>query len=85
MPNTRSRIELTAEDQRELIEDAHILQISSIDPDGPPHQVPLWFVFDDDGVITFTTYSSSQKVKNLECDLRFTALTEIGDAYDPNT
>jgi PPOX class probable F420-dependent enzyme len=82
MPNAQSRIELTAEEQRELIEDARILQIASIDPDGLPHLVPMWFVFDDEGVLTFTACGSSQKVKNLERNPRFTALTETGDAYD---
>jgi PPOX class probable F420-dependent enzyme len=74
MPNARSRIELS--------EDARILQIASIDPGGLPHLVPMWFVFDDDGVLTFTACGSSQKVKNLERNPRFTALTETGDAYD---
>lgn len=74
MPNARSRIELS--------EDARILQIASIDPGGLPHLVPMWFVFDDDGVLTFTACGSSQKVKNLEHNPRFTALTETGDAYD---
>lgn len=82
MANARARIQLTEEEQRELIEDARILQIASIDPDGRPHLVPMWFVFDDEGVIAFTTYGASQKVKNLERDPRITALAETGDAYD---
>ena len=82
MANARARIQLTEEEQRELIEDARILQIASIDTDGRPHLVPMWFVFDDDGVMAFTTYGSSQKVKNLERDPRITALAETGDAYD---
>lgn len=82
MANARARIQLTEEEQRELIEEARILQIASIDPDGRPHLVPMWFVYDDDGVMAFTTYGSSQKVKNLERDPRITALAETGDAYD---
>lgn len=82
MPNARSRIQLTNEEQRELIEDARILQIASINPDGRPHLVPMWFVYDDEGVLVFTTYGSSQKVKNLKRDPRITALAETGDAYD---
>ncbi|PZC43936.1 MAG: Nitroimidazol reductase NimA, pyridoxamine 5'-phosphate oxidase superfamily [Chloroflexi bacterium] len=82
MANARSRIQLTEDEQRELIEDARILQIASIDPDGRPHLLPMWFVFDDQGAIAFTTYGSSQKVKDLERDPRITALAETGDAYD---
>ena len=82
MPNARSRIQLTEEEQRELIETARILQIASINPDGRPHLIPMWFVLDDEGVLAFTTYGTSQKVRNLERDPRITALAETGDAYD---
>jgi nitroimidazol reductase NimA-like FMN-containing flavoprotein (pyridoxamine 5'-phosphate oxidase superfamily) len=82
MPNTRSRIELTEEEQRELIDDTRIFQSTSIDPDRLPHLVPMLFVFDDEELLAFTIYGSSQKVKNLERDQRVTTRSETGDTYD---
>lgn len=82
MVNQRSRIELTAEEQRELIEHARILQVASINPDGRPHLVPMWFVLDDAGRIAFTTYGRAQKIRNLERDPRMTVLLEAGEAYN---
>ncbi|MBM3141007.1 MAG: TIGR03618 family F420-dependent PPOX class oxidoreductase [Chloroflexi bacterium] len=81
MVNQRSRIELTAEEQRELIDSARVMQVASIGSDGRPHLVPMWFVYDDDGRLVFTTYGSSQKVRNLERDPRMTVLLEAGTAY----
>ncbi len=82
MPNARDRIRLTEAEQDELLETARVLQIASILPDGRPHLVPMWFARDDDGLLIFSTYGSSQKIKNLERDPRITALAETGHEYD---
>ena len=82
MVNQRERIQLTTEEQRELIDDSRVMQVASINPDGRPHLVPMWFAFDDAGAIVFTTYGRSQKIQNLERDPRVTLLFETGDAYN---
>lgn len=82
MPNARTRIQLTAEEQRELIASARVMQVASINPDGRPHLVPMWFERDDTGAIVFTTYGRAQKVLNLDRDPRITLLFETGEAYD---
>lgn len=82
MPQGRSAITLTEAEQRELLESARILQVASLNPDGRPHLVPMWFELDDEGVIVFTTYGASQKVVNLERDPRVTVLAETGTAYN---
>lgn len=82
MPSARSRIELTEEEQRELLGRAGTLQVASIGANGWPHVVPMWFAEDDDGVLVFTTYGKSQKVVNLERDSRITVLAETGTAYN---
>ncbi len=82
MPNRRAAIALTDDEQRELIAQARILQVASLNADGRPHLVPMWFEMDDEGVIVFTTYGTSQKVVNLERDPRVTVLLEAGDAYN---
>ena len=81
MPSQRTRIALSEAEQRELIEGARTLYVSSINRDGSPHLVPMWFAIDDEGLIAFTTYAASQKVRNLERDPRLTVLIEAGDTY----
>ena len=82
MPSGRSRIQLSEAEQDELLEDARVLQVASILPDGRPHLVPMWFARDDEGLLVFTTYGNSQKIKNLERDARITVLAETGTEYD---
>jgi len=81
MPGRRNS-ELNPEEEEELLASARVLQVASINADGTPHLVPMWFERDDQGVVIFTTYATSQKVRNLERDPRLTVLVEVGDAYD---
>ena len=82
MPNPRARLVLTEAEQAELLNEARVLQVASINRDGTPHLVPMWFEMDDEGVIVFTTYGTAQKVLNLERDPRITVLAETGTAYN---
>lgn len=82
MTNQRNRIELDEAEQHELLAAARTLQVASLNPTGWPHLVPMWFCVDDDGLIAFTTYGTSQKVRNLERDPRVTVLVETGEAYN---
>ncbi|MCK9487144.1 MAG: TIGR03618 family F420-dependent PPOX class oxidoreductase [Dehalococcoidia bacterium] len=82
MTNRRRAIELTEDEQRALMAEARILQVASINADGRPHLVPMWYEVDDEGLMVFTTYGTSQKVVNLERDPRVTVLLEAGDTYD---
>lgn len=82
MPNQRTSIELTDSERDELIATARVLQVASINPDGTPHLVPMWFERDDDGLLVFTTFGKAQKVRNLERDPRLTVLVETGTAYN---
>jgi len=56
------------------------LQVSSNDPDGYPHLVPMWFVVEG-GKIVFRSFSKSQKILNLRRDPRLTVLAEEGNGY----
>jgi PPOX class probable F420-dependent enzyme len=82
MTNQRTRIALDEGEQRALLEQARTMYVASLNADGRPHLVPMWFALDDDGVIAFTTYGVSQKVRNLERDARITVLVETGTAYE---
>lgn len=81
MVNLRDRIRIPDEEARSMIETGRHLTVASIRPDGRPHLVAMWYVLDDDGLIVFTTYAKSQKVKNLQRDPRVTAMLEDGVGY----
>lgn len=80
MPLKRKQIELTPEEQLDLLANARKLHAATIGPDGQPHLIPIWFVLVDDAIV-FTTYGKSQKIANLERDPRITLLGEDGDSY----
>ncbi len=56
------------------------VQVATIGPDGAPHLTTLFDVVHE-GRIAFWTYTSSQKVRNLERDSRITCLVETGTDY----
>jgi PPOX class probable F420-dependent enzyme len=76
----RGEIQLSSEEQRELIDSERIVVVSSLGLRGWPHSMPLWYV-PRDGEIWIYTYAKSQKVKNLERDPRATLLVETGHEY----
>jgi PPOX class probable F420-dependent enzyme len=80
MPSRRDQIELSGDEQRELIAGERIVVVSTLGPRGWPHVMPLWYV-PRDGEIWIWTYAKSQKVKNLERDPRATLLIETGVEY----
>jgi len=82
MVNKRRTIELDYEEIRKLLRTERVLQVASINKDGTPHLVSMWFALEEDGSLVFTTYGRSQKVKNLERDPRVTLLVESGERYD---
>ncbi|GAB3653438.1 PPOX class F420-dependent oxidoreductase [Actinocorallia lasiicapitis] len=64
----------------ELLHGANKLQLGTINPDGTPHMVTMFYAMVDDR-IAFWTYGRSQKARNLERDPRVTCLVELGDDY----
>ena len=77
----RADIQLSPEEQRELIDSERVVVVSTIGRRGWPHSMPLWYV-PRDGEIWVYTYAKSQKVRNLERDARATLLLETGEEYD---
>ena len=76
----RDQIQLTPDEQRELIDSERVVVIGSFGPRGWPHLMPLWYV-PRDGEVWIWTYAKSQKVRNLERDPRATLLIETGHEY----
>jgi len=81
MPKRRDEVRMTDDEIRSFIEGQKTVQVATINRDGTPHMVPLWFAIVD-GDIVLETFTKSQKVKNLERDPRLTILLEDGEVYE---
>jgi PPOX class probable F420-dependent enzyme len=77
----RDLIRMNDEEIRAFLEEQRTLQVATIDHDGWPHLVAMWYVVID-GQIVFWTYAKSQKAVNLRRDDRLTCLVETGTRYD---
>jgi PPOX class probable F420-dependent enzyme len=76
----RAEIQLSADEQRQLVESERVVVVGSFGPRGWPHLMPLWYV-PRDGEVWIYTYAKSQKVRNLERDPRATLMIETGHEY----
>ena len=79
--NRRDLIRMSDEEIRAFLEEQRILQVATIDHDGWPHLVAMWYRLINDEVV-FWTYAKSQKAINLRRDARLTCLVETGERYD---
>lgn len=77
----RDEIRMTDEEVEAFLDERRTLHVASINADGTPHLVPMWFARAD-GAIAFWTYGKSQKVVNLRRDPRITVMVETGHEYD---
>ncbi len=79
--NRRNAIRMTDEEIRAFLEEQRTLQVATIDHDGYPHLVAMWYVLLNNE-IAFWTYAKSQKAVNLRRDPRLTCLVETGIQYN---
>ncbi|TDE30102.1 pyridoxamine 5'-phosphate oxidase [Nonomuraea mesophila] len=79
--NQRARIAMSDDDATAFLEAARKLQLATINRDGTPHLVTMFYGLSE-GRIAFWTYAKAQKARNLARDPRVTCLVESGDAYD---
>ena len=77
----RDQIRMNDEEIRAFLEEQRTLQVATIDHDGWPHLVAMWYVLINDEVV-FWTYARSQKAINLQRDPRLTCLVEAGERYE---
>jgi len=63
-----------------LLGSARKVQLATINPDGTPHLVTMFYALID-GRIAFWTYRTSQKARNLARDPRLACLIEDGEDY----
>ena len=76
----RDRVAMTADEAAALLAESRKLQLATINPDGTPHLVTMFYVLLG-GRIAFWTYRTSQKARNLARDPRLTCLVETGEEY----
>ena len=79
--NRRDLIRMSDEEIRAFLQEQRILQVATIDHDGWPHLIAMWYVLINNQVV-FWTYAKSQKAVNLRRDDRLTCLVETGVRYD---
>ncbi len=77
----RDQIRMTEDELREFVGSAHTIIINSIGKDGVPHPMPMWFAVEGNGAIVMSTFTKSQKIRNLERDPRVSLLVEDGTEY----
>ena len=76
----RDRVTMTEAEVSALLAGSRKLQLATINRDGTPHLVTMFYVMLG-GQIAFWTYRSSQKARNLARDPRVTCLVETGEDY----
>jgi PPOX class probable F420-dependent enzyme len=77
----RDLIRMNVKEIHTFLQEQRTLQIATIDHDGWPHLIAMWYVLINDQ-IGFWTYAKSQKIVNLRRDDRLTCLVETGERYD---
>ncbi|MDQ3406352.1 MAG: pyridoxamine 5'-phosphate oxidase family protein [Actinomycetota bacterium] len=77
----REQIVMTADEVREFLGEEKVANVASIGPHGRPHLVPLWYVPEEETLVTWT-YATSQKVANLRRLAQATVLVEAGNFYE---
>ena len=76
----RNQISLTPGEQDSCLEGTRTIVLNSIDREGYPNSVGIWFCLID-GTIHMTTFRKAQKVVNLKRDPRGTLLAGSGGSY----
>ena len=81
MPKRRDAVKMNEDEIWNFIETQKTVQVATINRDGTPHVMPLWFAIED-GRIVLETFTKSQKIVNLERDDRISILFEDGESYN---
>ncbi|MBI5506729.1 MAG: pyridoxamine 5'-phosphate oxidase family protein [Deltaproteobacteria bacterium] len=81
MANVRSKIALSDAEQRAFLEQSKTVIMGTINHDGYPHLVPMWFSVLD-GLVHMHTYKTSQKTVNVLRNPKGSLLVEDGEQYN---
>jgi PPOX class probable F420-dependent enzyme len=78
----RDAIRLSDNEQEVYLREAPTIILVTLGRDGYPHAVPMWFLVDEGGVVSMTTYGRSQKVVNVRRNPKVALLVESGVRYE---
>jgi PPOX class probable F420-dependent enzyme len=81
MPSRREMIKMTDDEIAAFLDQGKSLQLATINKDGTPHLVAMWYGIVD-GKIVIETFEKSQKAVNLKRDQRVACLLEAGTEYN---
>ena len=74
----RDQIRMTDDELKNFIAKSQTMTIVSINKDGTPHPMPMWFGVEPDGSVVMSTFTKSQKILNIARDPRVSLLVEAG-------
>lgn len=72
---------LSDDDIQQFLATREVVVLSTVQPDGSPLAMPVWFVHDREGV-TMISEADTQKVRNLRRDPRVCVVAESGTRGD---
>ncbi len=81
MAKRRDQIAMTTAEAWDFIASQKTVQVATLNRDGSPHLLCMWFAIRD-GAIVLETFRKSQKVVNLRRDPRIAILFEDGSDYN---
>jgi PPOX class probable F420-dependent enzyme len=81
MVGRRDAIKMSDDEIGAFLEAGRDLQVASINADGTPHLVTMWYAMQH-GEVAFWTYGKSQKIINLRRDPRLSVLVATGEVYE---
>lgn len=76
----RRDISMTEGEIAEMLDQGRDLQVATNGHDGYPHLTTLWYAVID-GLVTFRSFTKSQRIVNLKRDPKITVLVETGEDY----
>ena len=74
----RDQIRMTDAELESFLAKAQTITIVSLNKDGTPHPMPMWFGVEPGGAVVMTTFTKSQKILNIARDPRVSLLVEAG-------
>ncbi|MGH7792845.1 MAG: pyridoxamine 5'-phosphate oxidase family protein [Thermodesulfobacteriota bacterium] len=75
-------INMTPEEIKVFLADNKVCRMATVEKDGMPHVVPMWYVILD-GEIYIETTGTTKKVKNIESTKKTAIIVDAGDSlYD---
>ena len=80
MPLPRSILRLTADELDELLAGERTLRAGTVSPDGWPHVVPLWFVWQD-GAVWINNLRRSKRSRDVEAGSPVALCVDTGILY----